>query len=322
MSTATRRVTQEPSHGERHSLAAAIELYRQLVRGGPVTIGQTDPDALAELLSLGLGRKIGRRVAPVPVNPAMERLLSSGLRDISARQSALRRAYRDLMRLHEAADASLSGEPAAGWQVLAGEEATDLAVEIGRTARRELLDVWTAPAMLADPAPGALGLPTAPARDGLAHRVVCDHRILLTRPGERAVQALRNHAEVRVATGVTACVRIADGEHLLVWPPSAESTAEVTYFQSRAIIAAIRRLFDVLWSAGSAVFRSPRPPELTAAQWRILQLMSSGLSDAALAAATGTAVRTVRAHITAIVNALDTRTRFAAGVEAARRGWV
>jgi DNA-binding NarL/FixJ family response regulator len=307
----------ELAHAERRPLAAAVDLYRRLVREGPLPFTETDVGtrapgsaALAELLALGLARRSGQRVVPVPVSPAIERLLAAQLREMAVRHQALRQAYRDLMRL-QADRATAGGDPAA-WRILDRAEAASLSVEMGRTARTELLDVWSAPA--GEEPPGR-------ASDGVPHRVVCDHRLLETARGERSLRQLRRHAEVRVATGVTACLRLADATHMLV----ATAPTASTYFRSPAIAGAVRRLFEVLW-AGAATVNSTtpkqRPAELTAAQWRILQLMPTGLDDAGLAGATGTTVRTVRAHVAAVLAALGARTRFAAGVEAARRGWL
>ncbi|MDQ7908256.1 hypothetical protein RB614_27390 [Phytohabitans sp. ZYX-F-186] len=73
---------------------------------------------------------------------------------------------------------------------------------------------------------------------------------------------------------------------------------------------------------GSTGSQTTRPAELTGAQWRILRLMTMGMSDVALSSATGATVKTVRRHVTAVLLVLGARTRFAGGVEAARRGWL
>lgn len=64
------------------------------------------------------------------------------------------------------------------------------------------------------------------------------------------------------------------------------------------------------------------PGGLTTAQWRIFRLVAVGLDDAAIARATGTAIKIVRAPIAAILMALEAPTRFAAGAKASARGWL
>lgn len=71
------------------------------------------------------------------------------------------------------------------------------------------------------------------------------------------------------------------------------------------------QLFDLLWDLATAPVRH-----------QVLRLMATGLDDAAVAAATGRSIRTVRAHVAAIMAELGAETRLAAGAEAARRGWL
>ncbi|MEV0073573.1 LuxR C-terminal-related transcriptional regulator [Amycolatopsis sp. NPDC050768] len=54
----------------------------------------------------------------------------------------------------------------------------------------------------------------------------------------------------------------------------------------------------------------------------MLSLLAAGLTDEAIARSTGTGERTVRRHVCAILEILRVESRFAAGVAAAKRGWV
>jgi len=54
----------------------------------------------------------------------------------------------------------------------------------------------------------------------------------------------------------------------------------------------------------------------------MLNPLASGLTDESIANHTGTAVRTVRRHVSAILEVLQVDSRFAAGVAAVRRGWL
>lgn len=71
------------------------------------------------------------------------------------------------------------------------------------------------------------------------------------------------------------------------------------------------QLFELLWARANAPIRE-----------QILRLMAAGLDDAAVAAATGRSVRTVRTHVAALMSDLGVETRLAAGVAAVRRGWL
>ena len=54
----------------------------------------------------------------------------------------------------------------------------------------------------------------------------------------------------------------------------------------------------------------------------ILRLMAAGLTDEAIAGRLGISARSARRHIAAIMDALGAVSRFQAGAEAARRGWL
>ncbi|GLZ34812.1 hypothetical protein Lesp02_69990 [Lentzea sp. NBRC 105346] len=101
-------------------------------------------------------------------------------------------------------------------------------------------------------------------------------------------------------------LRVADRESaLLAWSP------ERGLLVRSGLAAGMAELFGQLWDRATAPLRD-----------QILELMAAGLDDAAVASATGRSIRTVRAHIAAIMTELGADTRLAAGVEAARRGWL
>ncbi len=309
-------------------LVGVVDLYRRLVRNGPVDIdhlpstpGADDVDTLRDL---GLATVRGRRLAPVPPTAAVARVLAARQQELAVQQDALRRAYRDLTRLRKIVVSRLPG-PSAAWRVLPVTEAAELAADLGRAASGELLDVWTTAQALTDRPPG-------PAATSAAHRVVLDRRVLHSPHGEQEVADLGRHAAVRLAADVTGCLRLVDGRHVFAWPLrktdsdapdlAGDTGTGAAYVMSPVVATAVRGLFEVLWSGTPVGSRSTRPAELTATQWRILRLMASGMSDAALADATGATIRTVRSHVSAIMRVLGAPTRFAAGVAAVRRGWL
>jgi DNA-binding NarL/FixJ family response regulator len=54
----------------------------------------------------------------------------------------------------------------------------------------------------------------------------------------------------------------------------------------------------------------------------LIAMLASGLKDEAIARQLDVHVATVRRRITALVERLDATTRFQAGLQAARRGWL
>ncbi|MEU8192520.1 helix-turn-helix transcriptional regulator [Microbispora amethystogenes] len=82
-----------------------------------------------------------------------------------------------------------------------------------------------------------------------------------------------------------------------------------------AAAGALRALFGELWARAA-----PISPHSGARQ--VLRLAAQGLSDDAVARRLGVSVRTVRARFAEAMAELGAQSRFHAGVEAARRGWL
>ena len=80
---------------------------------------------------------------------------------------------------------------------------------------------------------------------------------------------------------------------------------------------------EYMWNDGSTTaICDTADDSLTGPQRHVLRLLSSGMSDEAIARASGMSVRTVRRHVTAILEQLGASSRFAAGAMASRRGWI
>ena len=99
-------------------------------------------------------------------------------------------------------------------------------------------------------------------------------------------------------------------------------TADVAGFVAREgpIVDALSIHFELLWRTGSASVG----PNLGEAQddRQLVSLLASGLTDDAVGRALGLAPRTVQRRVSRLMAQLDARSRFEAGVEAVRRGWI
>lgn len=92
---------------------------------------------------------------------------------------------------------------------------------------------------------------------------------------------------------------------------------------SPQLLAALRDWFELLWRDDATTpVHSTVDGGLSAAQRQVVRLLVSGLSDEAIARASEMSVRTVRRHITAMLEMLGANSRFAAGAMAAKRGWI
>ncbi len=65
-----------------------------------------------------------------------------------------------------------------------------------------------------------------------------------------------------------------------------------------------------------------RAKQLDLRDARILSLLSDGRSDSTIARESGISLRTVERRVRSLMDRLGAKTRFQAGVQAARRGWI
>lgn len=93
--------------------------------------------------------------------------------------------------------------------------------------------------------------------------------------------------------------------------------------RSQPLLTLLREWCDALWTAAETVdAASQSGGELSARDFEVLRLLTTGLADGAIARAMGVSVKTVRRSVGTILDVLDVSSRFATGAAAARRQWV
>lgn len=213
-------------------------------------------------------------------------------------------------------------------------EVVELIVQMHRTARQRL---WWA----IDPSVATRELLSRAAEDrsllGLADgvdlRMVLDTSLLTESWAlDRLEHADTQGHAARVVNGIPFGVVICDEESVLVEisshdPEGYGSLALRREPSRRAVI----RLFEQMWSVSTPyrptrrkLAASPEEPSapLDDRDTRVLALLSVGASDKVIARQIGTSVRTVERRVRYLMEHLSAATRFQAGVQAARRGWV
>ncbi|MGW3769949.1 LuxR C-terminal-related transcriptional regulator [Actinomadura verrucosospora] len=128
--------------------------------------------------------------------------------------------------------------------------------------------------------------------------------------------------EVRILPRIRMSLGLAD-EGVALLPLTSSETSGVLLVQSSVIVGALWEYFELLWEraipyGGSGVNRKGLPE----IQVKILRLLVQGLPDDAIAQQVNLSLTTVRRHIKALRENLDTRTRFQLGVIAVQHGLV
>jgi sarcosine oxidase gamma subunit len=89
-----------------------------------------------------------------------------------------------------------------------------------------------------------------------------------------------------------------------------------------SVVHACRALFEELWTRATAVPRYQDDAAPDAGRRLLLELLAGGVKDEQISRATGMSLRTVRRRVADLMVDLGVDTRFQAGMEAARRGWL
>lgn len=109
---------------------------------------------------------------------------------------------------------------------------------------------------------------------------------------------------------------------VVVVPLDPESPADGALFVwSAPLLRSFLALFTSLWEQARPL-SAPVVEGLAPREAGLLELLAAGLKDETVARHLGVSVRTVRRESAALLDRLGAQTRFQAGVEAARRGWL
>lgn len=88
--------------------------------------------------------------------------------------------------------------------------------------------------------------------------------------------------------------------------------------RTSVVVGMLSSLFDELWARALPLPWSGRSDAMV----QVLRLAAQGMCDDSIARQLGVSVRTVRARFAEAMTELGAQSRFHAGVEAARRGWL
>ncbi|GLW56317.1 helix-turn-helix transcriptional regulator [Kitasatospora phosalacinea] len=173
-----------------------------------------------------------------------------------------------------------------------------------------------------DGPPAPLGV-TELVERGVTVRAVVD-REGLDFPGRaRELNELADRGvEIRIAADLPTKLIVVDGRISLLPPTDAvDPTASALVVKDTTLHHVLVPLFELVWERAIPIGGDSRDGA-TAQDREILTLLASGFKDEAIARRLDVHVHTVRRRIKALLLVLDAETRFQAGVQALRRGWL
>jgi DNA-binding CsgD family transcriptional regulator len=167
-------------------------------------------------------------------------------------------------------------------------------------------------------------------RRGIDMRVIHDVAVLEDEMNRTYLRELvSGGAQIRVSRDPLSRMVIMDREVALVPLDPGDSKRGALIVRQPGLVAGFLDLFERLWSsaeehAGPDAVTEPEPAAVTVTDQdrRVLQLLASGVTDETSARDLGVSVRHLRRTIARLMDDLGASSRFEAGVEAARRGWI
>ena len=174
-------------------------------------------------------------------------------------------------------------------------------------------------------------LSSAPAIDDLVRELMESGRrsraIYPARALEEAPQMLRARAEagerVRIVASVPTRIAIMGSSVALLPDRWGVDTGRRLVVREHSLVRALGSLFDHVWEHAMGVPGLDGDMGDPGGERRLLlQQLTRGMKDEQIARALGVSLRTVRRRVADIMEELGAASRFQAGVEAVRRGWI
>lgn len=134
----------------------------------------------------------------------------------------------------------------------------------------------------------------------------------------------QNGASVRTTPTLPVRMLVYDRKIALLPLDAADSRKGVIQVVDTGVVTAVLALFEQIWSTATPVGSAPARDDrgLSAQEHQLLKLLSEGLTDEGAARQLGLSQRTVRRMMAGIMERLGARSRFEAGLQAAKRGWL
>ncbi len=310
------------------SPAAEALFLRLLARGcaefgfGPGQIDPTDP-ATVELLDLGLAFRSGDQdglLRPVDHAVALRLLIEHRQNQAIQAQARILDGWRRLTTLLPQGIGDSSAGTVDGVFPLADFDAVvTRAAELYPSARQRMRGTETGE-FPNRPTTDRLRTPPQLAA-GARYQMIYQVSYASAPVGARIVaESARLGEEVRYRPDIPVKMLHVDDSVALLSTDRAARTAVL--IRAPALLAMLASWFDLLWTdTGTISPGTGDDPPLTDGQRRVLELLAVE-GDEVIARRLRLSITTVRRHVKAIYTALGVDNRFAAGVAAAKRGWI
>lgn len=132
---------------------------------------------------------------------------------------------------------------------------------------------------------------------------------------------LRVGEQVRVLPELPTRLLVVGDTHAVIPEPVGLADLPLSVLRQRGVIEAMRMWFEELWGRAAVPALEEAEPLVDLRRF-LLEQLAEGAHDEQIARKLGISLRTVRRRVAALMTELGADSRFQAGVEAARRGWL
>jgi len=156
---------------------------------------------------------------------------------------------------------------------------------------------------------------------GVRFQMIYQINYLSTPTGHSIIEESARHGEeVRLRREVP--LKMLHIDDSVAWVSTDRLANTALLIRAPAMLAMLAEWFDLLWiDSATLIPGNGNDSALTDGQRRVLELMAVD-GDEAIARRLNMSVTTVRRHVKTIYMTLGVGSRFAAGVAAAKRGWI
>ncbi|MFJ6785800.1 LuxR C-terminal-related transcriptional regulator [Streptomyces yangpuensis] len=305
---------ERPDHGVA-ALTADTGLREKEVRGAL--------DELAALALLKPSGQTGASLRPVSPEVGLATLLASAEAEIAERQAQVESARAEIAAITAAHLGTRLSDSATR---LEGLDAIRTRLEqLQRTTHFECLSLNPGGAHRPDARSAAIPLNEEALRRGVAIRAVCRDSFRNDPDTLAYARWLTEHGgQMRTIPTVPIQMIIVDRRVSIIPVDPENPRAGALEILSPGIVTALCALFEQCWSAGTPFGELPRsdPNGCTPTERALLALVAAGDTDEAAARTLSISPRTVSRMMSNLMERLEAVSRFQAGVNATRRGWL
>ncbi|RFU83261.1 LuxR family transcriptional regulator [Streptomyces triticagri] len=285
--------------------------------------------ALDRLSDLDVVRPCGQSpdvLLPVSPGVGMEALLAEQQAELAAQQQRLEATRALAARLAADYNSLRPYESDGQVQLVVGlEEVRARLAALTREVQQEVLTFAPDGAQSAENRSAAQPLNQQLLDRGVSMRTVYLDSVRNSPPTiAHAARLAEYGGEVRTTAALPTRLIIVD-RRVAVLPVDADDTAKgAVILSGDGVLTAVCALFELVWESARPLVQTVHRDdgELTGQERVLLRMLAEGYTDEVVAKRLGVSSRTARRLASGLMERLDARSRFQAGVTAVRRGWL